>query len=321
LPVIYASGFDGIQQSYHVEIWIEKTTMNDVLLPLCHRYRVNLVTGEGEFSKIAAREFLRRAEESKRPARILYISDFDPAGDGMPIHLARKIEFYHRSGEFDVEEIKLYQIVLTPEQVKSYKLPRKPIKVKKKVSSNGRPNAYLKRIEHFENIHGIGATELDALEALYPGELAEIVEKELCRYIDLDLKKKSELAKDDLQTALDSGSLATYEKYREQIEKLEHDYSKLARDFQQTRDEFSEIVDPFQPKINQFRKRLEALKELGQELYEKIEDDLEEPGVDLSDFPLPSPDIDGDPEELLYDSNRDYFEQLEAYKNRRGGLE
>ena len=39
-----------ILQRYHIEIWAEKTTMNDVLLPLCQRYGVNLITGAGEQS-------------------------------------------------------------------------------------------------------------------------------------------------------------------------------------------------------------------------------------------------------------------------------
>jgi len=28
-------------------VWVEKSTMQDILDPLCHQYRVNLVTGRG----------------------------------------------------------------------------------------------------------------------------------------------------------------------------------------------------------------------------------------------------------------------------------
>ena len=30
-----------IRQRYHLEIWCEKSTMNDVLVPLCQRYGIN----------------------------------------------------------------------------------------------------------------------------------------------------------------------------------------------------------------------------------------------------------------------------------------
>jgi hypothetical protein len=81
------------EQRYHVELWAEETTMNDVLEPLARQYGVNLITGMGELSLTACHLFLERVEASGRPARILYVSDFDPAGDNMPVAVARKIEF------------------------------------------------------------------------------------------------------------------------------------------------------------------------------------------------------------------------------------
>jgi len=48
------------RQPYHLEIWCEKMTMNDVLLPLCRQYDVNLVTGAGELSITAALDFVKR---------------------------------------------------------------------------------------------------------------------------------------------------------------------------------------------------------------------------------------------------------------------
>ena len=37
-----------IPQRYHIEIWAEKSTMNDILDPLARHYGVNLITGVGE---------------------------------------------------------------------------------------------------------------------------------------------------------------------------------------------------------------------------------------------------------------------------------
>ncbi len=57
-------------QPYHLEIWAEKTTMNDVLLPIGQRFGVNIVTGTGELSGIRCRQFVRRARESERPVSL-----------------------------------------------------------------------------------------------------------------------------------------------------------------------------------------------------------------------------------------------------------
>src|SRR5205823_7736366 len=66
------------EQAYHLEIWCEKSTMNDVLEPLCRRYSANLQTGLGELSITATLALAHRLQEANKPARILYVSDFDP---------------------------------------------------------------------------------------------------------------------------------------------------------------------------------------------------------------------------------------------------
>ncbi|MGH9897206.1 MAG: hypothetical protein ACREA0_35465, partial [bacterium] len=109
---------------YHVEIWCEKSTMNDVLLPLCRLHRMNLVTGVGEMSITAVKRLIERIG---KPTRILYISDYDPAGQSMPVAVARKIEFILHQDEQEAD-IRLYPLALTPEQIHRFHLPRIPIK-------------------------------------------------------------------------------------------------------------------------------------------------------------------------------------------------
>src|SRR5690606_38404603 len=79
-PAFYIEGYDYIQQPYLVEIGAEKTTMNDILIPIADKYGANIVTGAGEPSITAVIAFLKRVEQHDIPARILYVSDFDPAG-------------------------------------------------------------------------------------------------------------------------------------------------------------------------------------------------------------------------------------------------
>jgi nucleotide-binding universal stress UspA family protein len=77
--------YDAIDQPYLVEVWVEKSTMDDVLLPLCQELHLNLVTSVGFQSITSAIRLLQRASalvHLGKPTRIFYISDFDPAGDG-----------------------------------------------------------------------------------------------------------------------------------------------------------------------------------------------------------------------------------------------
>jgi hypothetical protein len=85
LPDITAHGYDYglVDQPYHLEVWIEKSTMNDVLEPVCQARGVNLVTGVGFQSISNVIVLLHRlaALPDDKPTRLFYIADFDPAGD------------------------------------------------------------------------------------------------------------------------------------------------------------------------------------------------------------------------------------------------
>lgn len=124
-------------QPFLVEVWIEKTSMNDILEPLCSRLGVNLIAGAGETSEIFARQTVERAIEARRPMRILYVSDFDPGGRSMPVGLARKIEFHLRDAGLDLD-ITLEPIMLTAEQCEHYALPRTPIKETERRTTNSK---------------------------------------------------------------------------------------------------------------------------------------------------------------------------------------
>lgn len=161
----------GNSQKYHLELWCEKSTMNDILKPIADNFGANLVTGLGELSITAVQSLMDRIKETQKPTRIFYISDFDPAGEGMPVSVSRKIQFLTEQNGI-TNDVKLKQIMLTPEQCEKYDLPRTPIKETES------------RKKGFEDRHGRGATELDALEALHPGEMKEIIEDALSRFFD-----------------------------------------------------------------------------------------------------------------------------------------
>jgi len=176
-------------QPYHLEIWCEKSTMNDILVPIGKEWGINVIPGLGEFSITAINQLIKRIQSIGKPVRIFYISDFDPAGQGMPVGVGRKIEYFIRSLE-GLVNVKLKPLVLTPVQCKKYDLPRTPIKEKEK------------RKECFEARYGVGATELDALEALYPGELERIILDAIEKYIDTGKWNEVNEKNDEVQEAV-----------------------------------------------------------------------------------------------------------------------
>lgn len=287
LPGFAVSGYtDGNLQPCHVEMWVEKTTMNDVLEPLCRRYGVNLVTGAGELSITAVVDFMRRVRDAGRAARILYVSDYDPAGLGMPISIARKIEFFQRRNGDDGLDIRLQPIVLTAEQVADYSLPRVPVKDTDRRKAN------------WEAYHGAGQVELDALEALHPGELGRIVQEAILDYHDPHIRDKALEQRRALREALaDAGA--------EALADLEPEIKGL-------QDEFDETV-------SQFEEAVTGLQEQLDELHRDILERLEAVNIDLDGYPLPEPELAPESNGLLYISGRDYLTQLVAYEAYRHG--
>lgn len=281
LPRCWVDGYTG-QQRYHLEIWCEKSTMNDVLLPLCERYGANLVTGLGEMSITATLALAQRF--NGKPVRIFYVSDFDPAGQSMPCAVARKIEYFQRNGGYEAD-VKLFSVVLTADQVQRYQLPRTPLKKTEK------------RAGKFEDRHGSGAVELDALEALYPGRLASILTAELDRYYDRGLEQRVWSARNKLNTDLYQQRQAILDDYSAEIDELQTEYEQLRGEFE--------------AKFGGYSQRLTAL-------WQAITDDLKQQAPDITDYPIPDAVQGNERSNALYASERGYIDQLTAYRAYQG---
>jgi len=176
----------------HIEVWVEKSTAADLIEPVGDSYGINVVTTLGQLSLTAVWDFVKRISRSRKPVRIFYISDFDPAGESMPISVARKIEFlmrrYGLSGKVD---LKLRPLALTRQQCRQFKLPGTPLPENKK------------RKFKFTRYNGHVTTELHALEVARPGHIRQIVENELKRYVDIaKVSCASQLARAAIKQAL-----------------------------------------------------------------------------------------------------------------------
>ena len=299
VPGLEVAGYFGTQQDYHLEVWVEKTTMNDVLEPLCRRYNVNLVTGAGELSITAVLDLVARVQRAKRPCRIFYVSDFDPAGYGMPVSVARKIEFFLRDRGLDLD-IRLDPVALTKEQVVHHRLPRTPIK-----------DTELRK-GRFEDVHGEGAVELDALEALRPGALVWVVKWAILDYYDPELEQNTVAAYYAANEALEDEYDSILEEFDDELSELKAEYIEVQCAFSETRARFANLVADFQEEIDGHGQRLEVVKEQGRWLYSQIREKLEAADVELPD--LATPDLPAEDNSKLYDSGRDYLTQLDYYK-------
>jgi hypothetical protein len=283
LPNYRLENYDG-QQRYMLEIWCEKSTVNDVLIPLCNRYGANLQTGLGELSITKCRAIIRRIRIVGKPTLIFYIMDFDPGGQSMPVSVARKIEFYIRkmTGQADV---KLVPVVLTLDQVQGYSLPRTPIK-----------DTELRKAK-FEGRYGEGAVELDALEALYPGELERILSQAMDSYFDKGLDERVRGARRGITSELSAIRDEVYAQLGEETERLRKEWEAI-------REEFAQRVETLNKDIS---------THLGQ-----IAEELEERMPDPKDYPIPEAAEAEETVDALYDSRRDYLEQLDVYKQFQG---
>jgi hypothetical protein len=212
-----------------------------------------------------------------------------PWGFTMPVSVARKIEFIARDMGLDIQ---VRPVVLTHDQCVEYRLPRTPIKD----SANGKGK--------FEERFGEGATELDALEALHPGLLEQILEEEILRYYDDDLGDEVERAADDFQAELDLAEEDIGERHEAEREAIQADYDRLAGELNA---EIAVLRERYGPRFAEIAERFNAHQNT---ITEALRD--EAPDVDQIDWPEPREgDEDDDP---LFDSTRDYVEQIDRYK-------
>jgi hypothetical protein len=291
LPSVTVEGYnyEAGDQPYHVELWAEKTTMNDVLEPICRSLHVNLATAYGFQSVTATVELLRRLERmpADKPARVGYVSDFDPAGGRMPPAVARVVEFY-LDRFAPGRDIKLTPLVLTHEQVLHHKLPRIPIKEED-----------LRR-RGFEEKYGEGAVELDALEAIHPGVLGRIVRAFIAPYRDPTLQQRVDVAHEQARQAAQEAWDAATANHRRGLSVV---LGKIGR-----------IVDAVRPEAQRLNDRLQAalaplLAKVGRVRHTI---DVVSVTVSLPNRPRPEmPEVDES--SWLYASNRDYMEQLKYY--------
>jgi hypothetical protein len=277
-PAVTGYEYEVADQPVLVEVWCEKSTMDDILVPLCRRLGVNLASEAKGYESIThVIELLRRAEDyPARRAVVLYISDNDHAGTNMPVQVARQAQFW--AAQLGIEaEVFVLPIVLTDEQVEQYGLPQAP-----------------------DSREGM-RTELDTLEALRPGELARIVEAEVERWCDPELEEALADAEAEAQEQVS-------QEWGEQTGELSGELAAIRSDAEA-------IIGEYRPVIAEMNRRLaglgQRLADLARRVGSAADDDRALPG-------RPEPEDPETPEGILYDSSRHWLDQLRAYRAHKG---
>jgi hypothetical protein len=199
----------------------------------------------------------------------------------MPVAVARKIEHRLYTEGLDHLDIEVRPIALTHEQCVRYGLPRTPIKESER------------RGARFEERFGAGATELDALEAIVPGELERILRREIRRYYDVSLNERIWRASEPLEDEIAEINAATRAEHEPQIAEL--------------REEWAEI-----------EKAVASWQERAEDVWQAIANRLAEAAPDLDDIAWPEPAEGDEDEDPLFSSTRGYLQQIDCYKRHQG---
>jgi len=150
------------------------------------------------------------------------------------------------------------------------------------------------------------AVELDALEALHPGELARLVRERILRFRDPSLWEKVAAARREAEEKLATAWEEYLGPYRDRLEELREKVAAVTARYQARLDELRAALEA---DLEPYRKELEMLQLAVQNAVDQL--DIELP-------PLPEPETVPEDQDWLFDSRRDYFAQLAAYRARRG---
>lgn len=303
-PTVRGYNYYDALQPYHIEIWCEKSTMEDIIVPICQEHHIDYWAGIGFAGLNNIKRLLKRANDLGKPTIIFYISDLDAQGVSMPVQVSRWIEFCKDSVP-DID-FKLVPLCLTLEQVTRWDLPTMPVEVKsKKKNKTKKP----KKPTKFEKLYGDRKIELDALEAKFPGKLREIILAAILPYQDLTLKAKLEDSGRTAQNIVNEEWNERTKEVRAELEVLEKEVNPIIEEYQA---KFNELRDELTIKLTDYNDKLHSKLFILQGVAESLDDEIDLPEISKPECKPPQRD-------WLYDSSRSWVDQLQAYKRTHSG--
>lgn len=180
-----------LNQSYHVEVWVEKVG----LLPDVERavreldIQCRSVGGfppwEFVYENIGDIRYYLSDRRENAQVVILYLGDLDPSGRDISRQLTESLNFFG----VDVE---LRWIGITPEHVRKYDLPLVPMDpdVLKKIHKDPRYPKYMEWL-HEEGVEGEMFAELDAWNGVAPDAIETELRPIVGEYFDPEVYKET----------------------------------------------------------------------------------------------------------------------------------
>lgn len=168
-------------QTYYVEVWVEKQTFANVLVTILEGRDIVVVPNRGWSSYTFLKKNIERLydkfmENRELRIEILYFGDLDPSGWAMD-----KLYLKEFDEEFDSHRVRFRRVAITKHQIETYDLEKltNPDPVKKKQLENNKNAPAFKKV--FGSVFQI---ELEALES--SPEFENMVRRE----VDLLYNKK-----------------------------------------------------------------------------------------------------------------------------------
>lgn len=166
-------------QPDHVELIVEKLTVQSIIKPVAMRYCLPMTCGRGYCSLDPRHAMVQRFRWSgKNRLKLLIAADFDPDGDEIAESLARSIR-----DDFRIQNVIASKILLRDDQVRELNIQPNGLNAKDTSSK------FRKFVERY------GSTEVYELEAISPTVMQDVVEQAIRSTIDL-AKLEAEIEKE-----------------------------------------------------------------------------------------------------------------------------
>lgn len=165
-------------QNKHIEVWIEKEAIANVIYPLTYPYDISLVVSKGFTSVTFLYEASKRFKECGKDVIILFVSDFDCEGEYIPKVVLDELENNH-----SCKNITIKKVLLNHNDIETYGLiSNKGYKIKERQKGK----AY---VRDFIDKYGEVQYELDALPT---PNLKKKITEAILDEIDVEVVKKSD---------------------------------------------------------------------------------------------------------------------------------
>lgn len=168
-------------QNYHLEVWVEKEALAEVVAKACQPFDVNYFCCRGYVSQSemweSAQRLVKHCYEGKNCV-IIHLGDHDPSGIDMSRDIEERLNMFGKQDgghTFQKHFLGLRRIALNMGQIEEFNPPPNPAKI-----TDTRAKSYIEKF-------GDESWELDALE---PKVITELISDTITEYADEEIMEQ-----------------------------------------------------------------------------------------------------------------------------------